>query len=63
MALLSPIAFLVGIIAAMTGVGSGVFLVFVALRIAFQFNLYRVQILRIGKIWHRKILDSDGTIY
>jgi len=41
----------------------GVFLVFVALRMAFQFNLYRVQIPKIGKIWHRKIADSDGTIF
>ena len=41
----------------------GVFLIFVALRMAFQFNLYRVQIPRIGKIWHRKIVDSDGAIF
>jgi len=41
----------------------GVFLVFVALRMAFQFNLYRIQIPRTGKIWHRKIVDSGGAIF
>jgi uncharacterized membrane protein YfcA len=41
----------------------GVFLVFVALRMAFQFNLYHIQIPRIGKIWHRKIVDSGGTVF
>ena len=41
----------------------GVFLIFVALRMAFQFNLYHIQIPRIGKIWHRKIVDSGGAIF
>ena len=41
----------------------GVFLIFVALRMAFQFNLYHIQIPRIGKIWHRKIVDSGGVIF
>ena len=41
----------------------GVFLIFVALRMAFQFDLYRIQIPRIGKIWHRKIVDSGGAIF
>jgi len=41
----------------------GVFLVFVALRMAFQFNLYRIQIPRIGKTLHRKIVDSGGAIF
>jgi len=41
----------------------GVFLVFVALRMAFQFNLYRVQTPRLGKVWHRKIVDSGGAIF
>ncbi len=40
----------------------GVFLIFVALHMAFQFNIYRIQIPRIGKIWHRKIVDSGGVI-
>jgi uncharacterized membrane protein YfcA len=30
---------------------------------AFQFNLYHIQIPRIGKIWHRKIVDSGGAIF
>jgi len=41
----------------------GVFLIFVALRMAFQFNLYRIQAPRMGKIWHRKIVDSGGAIF
>jgi len=41
----------------------GVFLIFVALRMAFQLNRYRFQIPRIGKIWHRKIVDSDDTVF
>jgi hypothetical protein len=45
------------------GLFFGVFLVLVALRMALQFNLYRNQIQRKGKIWHRKIVDSAGTIF
>jgi len=41
----------------------GVFLIFVALRMAFQFNIYRVQTPSTGKIWHRKIVDSGGAIF
>jgi len=41
----------------------GVFLAFVALRMAFQINLYRTQTPRIGKSWHRKIVDSGGAIF
>ena len=41
----------------------GVFLIFVALRMAFQFNSYRTLIPRIGQSWNRKITDSDGTAF
>jgi len=41
----------------------GVFLVFVALRMAFQFNFYRIQIPRIEKVLQRKIVDSGGAIF
>jgi len=41
----------------------GVFLIFVALRMAFQFDLNRIHFPRMGKIWHRKIVDSSGTIF
>lgn len=41
----------------------GVFLVFVALRMIFQFNLYGFEIPKIGKSWRRKITDSDGDIF
>ncbi|MDH5419532.1 MAG: sulfite exporter TauE/SafE family protein [Candidatus Bathyarchaeota archaeon] len=41
----------------------GFFLIFVALRMAFQLDLYRIHFPRIGKIWHRKIVDSGGTIF
>jgi uncharacterized membrane protein YfcA len=41
----------------------GVFLIFVALRMAFQLNRYRFEIPRIGKVWHRKIVDSDDTVF
>jgi len=41
----------------------GIFLIFVALRMAFQFNIYNIQISRREKIWHRKIVDSGGAIF
>ncbi len=41
----------------------GFFLIFVALRMAFQFNLSSIRIPKVGKIWHRKIVDSVGTIF
>jgi uncharacterized membrane protein YfcA len=41
----------------------GVFLIFVALRMSFQFNLYRTQTPKAGKMWHRKIVDSGGAIF
>jgi hypothetical protein len=40
-----------------------VFLIFVALRMAFQFNLYRIRTPREIKSRHRKIIDSDGTLF
>jgi len=41
----------------------GVFLIFVALRMAFQFNLSRIRIPKVGKVWHRKIVDSGGATF
>jgi hypothetical protein len=41
----------------------GVFLIFVALRMSFKFNRYRIQTQRAGKMWHRKIVDSGGAIF
>ena len=41
----------------------GAFLIFVALRMIFQFNLYRFEIPKIGKSRRRKITDSDGNIF
>lgn len=41
----------------------GVFLIFVALRMIFQFNLFRFEISKMGKSWRRKIMDSDGNIF
>jgi len=41
----------------------GVFLVLVALRMTFRFNAHRLRIPRLGRIWHRKIVDSVGTIF
>ncbi len=41
----------------------GVFLVFVASRMAFQFDLFRIRIPKMGKVWHRKIVDSGGTTF
>jgi uncharacterized membrane protein YfcA len=41
----------------------GFFLVFVASRMAFQFSPSRIRIPKMGKVWHRKIVDSGGTIF
>ncbi len=41
----------------------GVFLIFVALRMAILFDIYNVQIPTIGKVWHRKIVDSGGAVF
>jgi len=41
----------------------GIFLIFVSLRMAFQSNVHLIQIPKLGKIWHRKIVDSEGATF
>jgi len=48
---------------AQLGLIFGIFLVFVALRMLFTYNWGKQEAKRTDKFWHRKIIDSDGTIF
>jgi len=45
------------------GLTFGFFLIFVAWRMTFRYGLHRSQPLRIGKSWHRRIVDSDAKVF
>ena len=41
----------------------GFFLILVASHMTFRYGFHELQSLRIGKSWHRKIVDSDGLVF
>lgn len=49
--------------ARLLGLVFGIFLIFVASRMAFLPNSYEPRLLKERGSWHRKIIDSDGNIF
>ena len=49
--------------AELLGLTFGIFLIFVALRMAFPSNFHKHRLLRAQRSWHRKIIDSDGNVF
>jgi hypothetical protein len=41
----------------------GFFLILVASRMTFRYGFHKLRCPRIGKSWHRKIVDSDGLVF
>lgn len=48
---------------AQLGLIFGIFLVFVALRMLVTYNFHELEPKKTDKMWHRKIIDSAGTIF
>ena len=49
--------------AKLLGLAFGTVLIFIALRMAFQSNFYKLRLPKAQRSWHRKIVDSDGNVF